>query len=336
MVQEATKLSPWAAGALGVASLALVIVFGEVGPKGLAIAHPEGFARVIAVPLLLVQKVLRPAALVCVRLIRAMTGWVRRFAPQEPYIHADELKMLVEMAEKQQVLDAPMRGMIQDVVDIGQTRVKQIMVPRVDMSVFRNGSGRERFLEVFRATPHKRYLCYGETLDDIENVLFTRDVLLAPQAELRGLLRPVVFVPETKTVESLLHMFRRQGLDFAVVVDEYGGTAGMVTIEDVIEEIFGEIVDEFDPVGPEVREEPDGSYLLKGDLSLETWREMFGHELPSANVDTVGGIVTALLGRMPKAGDTVTFQNLEFGVESMRGRRVESVRLRLLPEEAPS
>ena len=333
MLQGATKLSPWAAGALGVASLALVIVFGEVGPKGLAIAHPEGFARVIAIPLILVQKVLRPFALLCVRLLRAMTGWVRRFAPQEPYIHADELKMLVEMAERQQVLDAPTRSMIQDVVDIGQTRVKQIMVPRVDMAVFPIASGRERFLRLFREKPHKRYLCYAGSPDDIESVLFTRDVLLAPHADLRELLRPAAFVPETKTVESLLHLFRLQGMDFAVVVDEYGGTAGMVTIEDVIEEIFGEIADESDTVGTEVRESPDGSYLLEGDLSLATWREVFGHDLPSANVDTVGGIVTALLGHMPKVGDTVTFQNIEFRVESMRGRRVESVRLRLLPEE---
>ena len=332
LAHDASKVSPWAGGAVGVFSLLVVIVFGEVGPKGLAVAHPERFARWVAAPLYVIEQVLRPPARGLVRLIRGVTERVGSLAESDPYVNEDELKMLVEMAQSQQALDGRKSAMIQYVVDLGRTRVKQIMVPRVDMETFRIGDGRERFLDLVRRSHHKRYLCYRRRADDIAMALFTRDALLAPRSDLRNLLRPVVFVPETKTVESLLRMFREQGIDFAVVVDEYGGTAGMVTMEDVIEEIVGEIEDEGSAASPDVTESGENTYLLPGGLSLSAWREMFGQDLPSANVDTVGGLVTALLGRMPEVGDTVRFRNLEFRVCEMRKWRIVKVQLRLTPD----
>jgi len=331
--QKVSDVSPWWAGVFGVASLFLVIIFGEVTPKSLAVMRPETFSRMAAVPLGLFQRVAWPAAQACVSIVRAVTEGVAGRLGRETYVNADELKMLVEMAEQQRVLDHGARSMIHDVVDLSRVRVKQIMTHRVDMARFQIDSGRERLLELVQATRHKRYPVYSRNSDDIAGVLHVRDVLLNPEAELRALVRPAVFVPETQTVERLLRQFREQGAGLAIVVDEYGGTAGMVTIEDVLEEIVGEIDDEYDEERPDVQRLAWDTYLLPGNLDVESWREMFETDMPSMNVDTLGGLVMGLVGRMPAVGDRVVFCGLELTVAAMRRRRVESVRVRLLPKE---
>ena len=333
LAQKSATVSPWAGGVIGVASLFLVIVFGEVSPKSIAVGHPEGFARLAVVPLYWFSRAARPAAAVCVAIVRVVTEVVAARVGRDPYVNADELKMLVDLAAKQRVLDHGERAMIQAAVDVGVTRVKQIMVPRVDMALFQIDAGRDKFLRLVRASRHTCYPVYTRSVDDIAGALLTRDVLLNPNAGLHSLVRPATFVPETKTVESLLRQFREQRLSVAIVVDEYGGTSGMVTIEDVIEEIVGEIQDEYDrPTQDVVAVTPD-VYLLSGNVSVEAWRDMFGLDLPTADVDTLGGMVAALLGRVPNAGDSVKLHGLELTVETMRRRRVERVRLRLLPLE---
>ena len=237
IAQKLATLSAWAGTAVGVVSFLLVIVFGEVSPKGMAVAHPEAWARIAAFPLFLFARVARPAATVCVAVVRVVSERVAQRSGHDFYVNADELKMLVELAEQQRVLDSDKRSMIQDVVDLSQTRVKQIMVPRVDMALFQIDAGRDKFLDLVRSTRHKRYPAYTETVDDVSGVLLARDVLLNPETDLGSLVRPVTFVPETKTVEALLRQFREQRLGFAIVVDEYGGTAGLVTLEDVVEVI---------------------------------------------------------------------------------------------------
>jgi len=318
---------------LGFVTLMMVIVFGEVGPKGLAVAHTEAVARLVAGPLTLFHGVVRPVSKVCVRLIGRFSDRLSRFAQDDVYVNADELKMLVEMAGKQEVLRGEAPTMMQDVVDLGQTRVKQIMTPRVDMSAFALDGSREEFLALVKRTHHKRYPLYRQTLDDISHFVRTRDVLLQPGKTVKDLAVPAAFVPETQTVEGLLRQLRDQKMGAMIVVDEYGGTAGMVTIEDVIEEVFGEIEDEYDEPAAEPRQVAADAYMLPGNLSLAAWRELFGQSLPELNVDTVGGLVTALLGRLPKVGDSARYRGLEFTVSAMRGRRVDKVRLRLTPQD---
>lgn len=334
LVEDATRrVSALAGGAVGLASLALVVVFGEVGPKGFAVQRPSQFARMVSGPLLLFHRAVHPVSRGCAWLLLKLSGWIGASGEREVYVNAEELKMLVEMTAQRGVIRGAAPAMLQEVVNLGMTRVKQIMVPRVDVAMFRLAEGREKFVELVRRTHHKRYLVYDRSIDDVSKALLAREVLLAPDEPLENLLRPVVFVPETKTVEDLLRQFREQELDFAVAVDEYGGTAGMVTIEDVIEEVFGEIEDEHDaPAEGIVQTGPD-TYLLPGDLSLAEWRETFGMALPEVNVETVGGLVTALLGRMPRVGDAVAFQGMEFTVVEMRRRRIRRARLRLLPGE---
>ena len=333
LMQKIVEVSPWGGGVVGIASLFLVIVFGEVAPKGIAVAHPETFARGALIPLYGFSRAAYPAAAACVAVVRVLSERVAAHAKHDLYVNADELKMLVELAEKQSVLDRGARAMIQNAVDLSRTRVKQIMVPRVDMAAFQIGAGRESFLELARTTRHKRYPVYRNSVDDVFGVLHARDVFLNPDADLQPLVRPAALVPETKTVESLLHQFREQHLGFAIAVDEYGGTAGMVAIEDVLEEVVGEIEDEYDQPSEEVEQIAADTYLLSGLLSVSAWREVFGRDLPPANADTLGGVVTALLGRMAVVGDSVRLHGLEFTVESVRRRRVERVRLKLLPVE---
>ena len=325
--------SRWAGGAVGVGALLAVIVFGEVAPKGVAVTRPAGFARAVAFPLYAFHRAASPLSRTFGFLMGKMSERIAEYAEHDVYVKPEELKMLVDMAARQQVIKGMIPSMIQEVVDIGRTRVKQIMVPRVDIAAFRLNDSREAFLDLARRTRHKRYLVYKRSMDDISTALLTREALLSPDEPLERLQRPVVFVPETKTVEDLLKQFREQRQDFAVVVDEYGGTAGIVTIEDVIEEVIGEIKDEYDLPTDEVKRLSENEYLVPGDLPLDAWREMFGRELPSASVDTVGGFVAALLDRMPRVGDSVVFEGVELSVTAMRRRRVLQVRLRLLGPE---
>jgi CBS domain containing-hemolysin-like protein len=342
LVHKIGAQAPDAAGRwrfiIGTLTPLLVIVFGEVTPKSVAAAMPDRIAPLAALPLAVLEYVVLPLRVilaygVVAPLVRLIVG-ARR--PARGFVTAEELQTIIEAAEAEGAVSADEGDMLADVLELGEVRVREAMTPRVDVVGTDIHTPTRDVIPVFTRVRKTKLLVYDGQADNVAGVVYAKSALLEPDRPLRDLVRPVHYVPETKTVESLLKDFRARRIQFAAVVDEYGGLAGIVTLEDCLEQIVGDI--EAEPegaAGPPVRRMDDGSYLLAGGLSVRSWEDFFDMDLPEGGprYATVAGFVTSLLGRLPERGDTARWRNLALTVEEVRRRRVTRVRLRLLPSE---
>jgi putative hemolysin len=341
LIQEIRELHPdagriWAV-AIGVLTPLVVIVFGEITPKSVAAALPERIAPLAGLPLTVLGYVARPVRIVLgyafvVPIARLMTG--RRHV-EHSFVTTDELQAIIEVAAREGAVSVQESDMLADVLDLGQLRVRDVMTPRVEIVGCDLITPMPIVLTVFRRTRHTKIVVYEDDMDHIAGVVYVKTAFLNPDSTLSELLRPVYYVPETKTVEGLLKDFRARKIQFAVAVDEYGGVAGIVTLEDCLEQIVGEISSETDrPAAEPVQRVAEAEYLLAGDLSIRSWADSFDLEVPEdgGRYSTIAGFVTALLGRMPKPGDAVKWRNLQFIVEEVNRRRVTRVRLKLLEQ----
>lgn len=309
------------------------IVFGELVPKSVALAHPDRVALVLAGPVDLLGRLLGP-------LVGLLTGItqsvVRPFGievTKEARISAEELKLIVERGGEQGVLEAEEEQMIHAVIELGERRLHEVMVPRPDIVALPVTATIDEAVDVIIQEGHSRIPVYQESIDEIVGILYAKDLLpiLKDGAEpppLRSLLRTPVFVPESMPIDDLLHELQRRKVHLAIVLDEYGGTAGLVTIEDLLEEIVGEIQDEYDVEEPlVVRLSPDEA-RMDGRVSIEELEEVFEIELELEDrdeYDTLGGLIFHRLGELPEPGDRVTVGPLTMTVESTDGRRVGKV-----------
>ncbi|MCP4364614.1 MAG: HlyC/CorC family transporter [Planctomycetes bacterium] len=316
----APNASFWA-WSVGLFSLLAVIIVGEVIPKGVAVRIPEHISRVVAVPISVVERLLLPFRIPVTLILDGLGRFFVRGGEKEPYITTEELKVMLALSERYGVVEPQERTMIHAVLDFGRMRVKDAMVPRVDMTAFDISDPAEDFLELVRETIHKKIPVYEENRDNILGVVYAKDVFLNPDADIRGMIRTVPFVPETKTVESLLREFRREHQQMAIVADEYGGTAGLITLEDILEEVVGEIQDETEGYEEPIRKFGSNKYLVHGSISLMDWCETFGFELDPV-ADTIGGYVVSLLGHIPQRNDSATYKNVVFTVKEVRKRRI--------------
>ena len=225
--------------------------------------------------------------------------------------------------------------MLQAVVALPDITVREIMAPRVDIESISLGDVPATVLDTLRATHRKKLPVYGRNPDDIVGLLYARDAFLGPDKPIRSLIRPVHFVPEQADVGQLMRHFRDTKTQIAIVVDEYGGTAGLVSVEDVLELIVGDISESDQPPEmPPVEEIDENTYRLLGDLSIRAWKEQFAAGHVGGGIDTLGGLILSRLGRLPRVGDRVHIRNLTLVVERMRGRRIETVLLRRQGEPA--
>ena len=227
--------------------------------------------------------------------------------------------------------DATERELIMSVLEFGETLVREVMVPRPDMITIPADAAIDEAVNLVLESGRSRIPVTGESIDDIVGVLFARDLLEVFDKELdpgsaEGIAHDAYFVPETKQVSKLLKEMQEKQQHLAIVIDEFGGTAGMVTIEDLIEEIVGEIVDEFDDEEPMIQE-IDGGWLVDGKLDVDDLSELAGIELPDEEWDTVGGLVFGLAGRVPDEGDTFEVDGLQFTAYSVEGRRISRVKV---------
>lgn len=314
-----------AAAMWGVLAPVVVIVLGEVTPKTLALGFSPAIAAAAAPLLLVLNTLFWPVRVIVAAIARTLSNLFARHHPRPVYVTAEELKMLITASEDQGVIDPNESVMMQELVDFGRVLVRDVMVPRVDMVMVQQEVPTDELLETIRRTRHSRIPFYGHSVDDIVGIVDSREVLLEPRKPVDQLLHRAYFVPETKTVESLLADFRREKQTFAIVVDEYGGTAGLVTLEDVVEVIVGEIHDEHDRPHETVRELGNDRYLLSGRISIADWTEMFGMPVGDRRLATLGGLVIQLLGHLPKEGEQVRCGNILFTVKRMRRRGIEKV-----------
>jgi putative hemolysin len=309
------------------------IVFGELVPKSVALAHPDRVALLVAGPIDLLGRLLGPLVAVLAGVTRAVVRPFGIEVTKEARISAEELKLIVERGGEEGVLEAEEEQMIHAVIELGDRRLHEVMVPRPDIVALPASATIDEAVEVIVREGHSRIPVYEESIDEIVGILYAKDLLPilkngAERPPLRSLLRTPVFVPESMPIDDLLHELQRRKVHLAIVLDEYGGTAGLVTIEDLLEEIVGEIQDEYDVEEPlVVRLSPDEA-RMDGRVSIEELEETFEVELDlddREEYDTLGGLIFHRLGELPEPGDRVTVGPLTMTVESTDGRRVGKV-----------
>ncbi len=329
-VAASFELAWWIEAALLASPLLGLILLGEVGPKSLAVASPVRFSKIIAVPLAALVRLLGPVqAGLSVWLIEPLT---RLFSPSRPApesLAPEELAALLEISSNRGLISSDQSTWLREVIELSRVRVSDIMVPRVDMVAHDIDNPPTKLAELFRTSGLVKIPVYRGDLDSTEGLIYAKDVLLKPEAKPESLLRPVHYVPEAGTVEKLLQQFRQTRTQIAIAVDEYGGTAGLVTLEDALEEIVGEIAGPDEDIPDPVQQIGEREYLIDGDLPVHEWPDQFGMALPAERISTIGGLVISLLGRVPSVGDEATYRNLAFTVETVRGRRIGQLRLRL-------
>jgi CBS domain containing-hemolysin-like protein len=310
------------------------IVFGELVPKTLALAHPETFATSLAVPVDVLGRLLNPIVVLLTRATSAIARLLGAEVTHEQQISADELRLIVERGGEQGILEAEEEQMINAVIELGDRRVHEVMVPRVAMAALPSDATLEQAIDLVIEVGHSRIPVYHDSIDEIVGILYAKDLLpylkpdAGPRPALRKLLRPPVLVPESMTVDDLLHEFQRRKVHIAVVLDEYGGTAGLVTIEDLLEEIVGEIQDEYDVEEPIVVRLSDHEARVDGRADVDELLELFDLDLKledAEEYDTVGGLMYHRIGGVPSPGDIVDVDGLRLTVETTDGRRVGKV-----------
>jgi len=310
------------------------IVFGELVPKSLALAHPDRYALALARPVDLLGRLFGPVVALLTSMTRAIAHALGADVTKEAQISAEELKLIVERGGEQGILEAEEEQMIHAVIELGERRLHEVMVPRTAMVSLEAEAVLDAAIDMIVEAGHSRIPVYQGTVDEIVGILYAKDLLPflkdggAPRPALRALLRSPVFVPESMTIDDLLHEFQRRKVHIAIVLDEYGGTAGLVTIEDLLEEIVGEIQDEYDVEEPIVEKLSDLEARIDGRAAIEDLEDVFDLELAledEEEYDTVGGLIFHRLGDVPAPGDVVDLGQVVLTVESTDGRRVGKV-----------
>ncbi len=310
----------------------LIFVLAEVVPKTFAVQRTEKAALLMARPVLLVGRVLSPLSkLLILAANAALLVLPGRGMPKGPFVTEEEIRHMVDVAEEEEEIEEDERELIHSIFEFGDTVVREVMVPRPDMVTVPSSSTLAEALDKIIEAGYSRIPIFEGDTDNIVGLLYAKDLLKRlhdddiRSTRVGSLGRAPTFIPEQKKVSELLREMQVQRVHMAIVVDEYGGTAGLVTIEDLIEEIVGEIVDEYDQEEPLVEPMGDGSMRVDAKMPIDEVNELFGSKLPDEEWDTIGGLVFGLTGRVPLVGESVKFDGLLLTTDRVAGRRVQKV-----------
>jgi CBS domain containing-hemolysin-like protein len=332
-------VGPWGFLIGIVAQFVVFFVIGEVAPKTYALQHTDGAAtrnsRLLA--FLTNFPPLRWAS-------RSLIGLANLFLPgnqpkEGPYVSEEEIRTMADVAAEEQAIERDERKLIHSIFEFGDMVVREVMTPRTDMVAIDADASIEEGITRAIEGGYSRIPAYEESTDNIIGIVFLKDLVSLARASkrddpIRTALREAVFVPEQKRVAELLREMQTKQFHMAIVIDEYGGTSGIVTLEDLLEEIVGDITDEYDIEEPSVEHLPGGALRVPGGTSIDDVSDELGIELPDTEWDTVGGLVFNLLGHVPDEGECVRFQGLEFCTERVKGRRIVSVHIRRVADGA--
>jgi CBS domain containing-hemolysin-like protein len=307
-------------------TLAAYLIAGAV-PRTIARRNPVGVASAAATVLRPIVRLLGPVPKL---LAAAGTALAPGRGQRETASDSEEdLRGLVDLLEQRQIIEPGERAMIHSVFELGDTIVREVMVPRTDMVFVERHKTLRQALSLALRSGFSRIPVIGENLDDVVGMAYLKDIMTRihehPEGEsvetVDSIMRRATFAPESKPVDDLLREMQAQHVHVAIVIDEYGGTAGLVTIEDILEEIVGEIADEYDRELPPVEWLPDGTARVSARLSVEEFEELFGVTIDAEDVETVGGLLAHQLGKVPIAGSVATVAGLRLTAESLAGRR---------------
>ncbi len=324
----------------GLAALVTIVV-GEIVPRSVALRRPDQVALLIARPLRFFMVLFAPLAGIALLLSNLLVrpfGLTATFAA--PMITEEELRALLEASAQSGAIEEDEKEIIRNVISFGDTDVRQVMTPRIDIKALDIGAGLPALLDLIMESGHSRIPVYEGSVDAILGIVHAKDLLPAlargeRAVDLRAVMRLPLIVPENRRVDELLDEFRRSSVQLAVIQDEYGGTAGLVTIEDLLEELVGEIQDEYDQEDPMLLPLGPGVWRIDARMAIDDLNEHLDLDLPHSDFDTIGGFVFGQVGRQLEEGESVHYEELEFVVEKTDGRRVDKLRLILRLDDEP-
>ncbi len=329
---------PVAIGAITLGLVFIMLVFGELIPRELAARNPERLALWASYPVYAAALIAMPLAKVVVAINHLFTRQQDEAPHGLPFMIEEEIKTLVDAGEEGGFIEEEEKEMIYSIFEFSDTLAREVMIPRIDMVAIEVNTSIMEALEVVIHAGHSRIPVYDETIDNIVGILYAKDLLRHwhhdPQSlQLKDILREVYYIPETKKVDELLQELQQRKVHIAVVVDEYGGIAGLVTIEDILEEIVGEIQDEYDREEAFMEVINDDEIIFNGRVDLDDVNHIMSLELPTDSSDTLAGLIYSNLGRVPIVGDKVHIQNVEITVLSVVRRQIKKVKVVRLPVE---
>lgn len=334
-LQPADGHNPMRAVLGGAAALVAVLVFGEVSPKAIALGNAARIAPLVAPLILVLEWITLPISTVLrVLLVEPVTRLLAPSGPSSTEVTPADLRALVELSGKQGIINPREHEMLLGVVSLPSVTVRAIMVPRVDIRAIPLDASGPEIRRVFVESGLKKVPVFGTNLDDIQGLLYARDFFLRPTASITDLIKPIHFVPENVNLAQLTENFTSKKTPLLIVVDEFGGVAGLVTLKDLFRQIVGELdrtrsdasTKAFHPID-------ERTYRISGSLSVQPWKDAFNSVRKIPDVDTMGGLVLSILGRLPEKGDTVRIGNITLTVDKLDGRRIDEILLHAEPQD---
>ena len=315
----------------------LTVVFGELAPKTFAVSHAEKIALFMAKPMELYIRLLSPVIWIINKLsnltIRLFGGEVK---PSSQSLTEEEMKAMISIGEEEGAIEEEEKKMLHNVFEFGDKKVSEAMVPRTEIVAISKDAVVADVLNLVSTKGYSRYPVIKKTVDNIIGVLYIKDILLKMskeevngQTEIKNLIRDVYYVPESKMVTALLDDMQKNKFQIAIIVDEHGGTAGLITLEDIMEEIVGSLQDEFEAIEAEKEVEivDESTFVVAGHTGLDEINELIGVELQSEEFHTVGGFLFGLFGHLPKVGEQLRYHNLRFLILEMESKRIEKIKI---------
>ena len=310
----------------------VILVFGEIIPRTAAIKHSDRFSLIVAPVILVLSVVITPVISfldwICRPVLRLLGADIKT---NIPFVTEDELKMILSVGEEEGVIETAENKMIHSIFEFSDTVAKEVMVPRPDMFCLDSCTKADEALEKIFEDGHSRIPVYDGSPENIVGIVMIKDLIKVcgrgDGSSLKDIMRAPLFVPETKKLDELMRLMQSSRSHIAIVVDEYGVVAGLVTLEDLLEEIVGEIEDEFDKEEKDLETLPDGSILINARLSVKDVNEKIGTRIPEGDYDTIGGFVLSLIGRLPFVGDSTKYEDMSIIVEKIAKRRITRVRI---------
>jgi putative hemolysin len=309
----------------------LVLIFGEITPKAFAAQNAEKVSLIVARPISFLTYLLSPVVFVFTQ-IAGLFMWLLggKNNTNEPSITEEELKTMVHLSEEEGVIEDHEKTMICNVFDFGDQLIKDVMIPRTDIVAINMNATYDEIINVMKTEQYSRYPIYNQRMDNIVGILNVKELVYRDSKEIfdiKNFVKKPYYTFEYMNTSELFSEMKKRRTHMAIVLDEYGGTAGIITLEDLIEEIVGDISDEYDIQAKEIEKIREGEYVVNGSTRIEQLNELIGTSIESEHYDSIGGFIIGVIGRLPKQGESIEHENTKFLIENVERNRVKKIRV---------